>query len=446
MRTFRVDLSLTVLVPLILAGSSVLAIVFADMVTPGYRAPNLAWLCAFSAASVYVSATGMLLLVLGPMRRFLAKAGASMALAKQSGSERINATQGELAYFDRMFGQVAEVLSKLDAKALFPEIIGESRAMRGVFSMILKAAPSDATALITGESGVGKELAAKSLHSHSPRAKGPFVAVNCAAIPESLLESELFGHEKGAFTDASVMKKGKFELASGGVLFLDEIGDMPLSAQAKILRVLQNRECERLGGAKPVKLDIRLVAATNRDLAAMVASGRFREDLYHRVNVINIVIPPLRERRQDILLLAGRFLEAAGKEQSFSTGALQRLMAHDWPGNVRELQNVVERAAVMAETGAVIEEVGLPGQTARFPLALAEGVDLAAMIEQDEPRGLDERLAEMEKSLILSALTRAGGVQARAAELLGVKQRSLWHRIKKYDIDPAAVKRGLRGG
>jgi len=300
--------------------------------------------------------------------------------------------------------------------------------------------------LITGESGVGKELAAKSLHGHGSRFKKPFVAVNCAAIPEGLLESELFGHEKGAFTDAAAMKQGKFEQADGGVLFLDEIGDMPLSAQAKILRVLQNRECERLGGGKPVKLDIRLVAATNRNLAAMVAEGRFREDLYHRINVINIHIPPLRERRQDIPLLASRFLDAAGKDQSFSTAALQRLMAYDWPGNVRELQNVVERAAVMSEEGAIIDEERLPDRGDAVSLDLGEAVDLVSLIENDEPTGLDERLAAMEKSLILSALTRAGGVQARAAGLLGVKQRSLWHRIKKYGIDPAAVKRGLRNG
>lgn len=446
MRKKRIDLSLTILVPLILAGVSVLALILADMASPGLKAPDLAWLCAFSAGAVYLAAAAMLFLVLGPMRRFIARTGASEILARPDMEEGRLATAGELAYFDSLFGQVAEVLGKLDAKAHFPEIIGESRAMRGVFSQILKAAPTEATVLVTGESGTGKELVARSIHSHSPRAAKPFVVVNCAAIPDGLLESELFGHEKGAFTDAGSMKQGKFELAGGGTLFLDEIGDMPFTTQAKILRAIQNRECERVGGGKPVKYDIRLVAATNRNLAEMTASGQFRDDLFHRVNVINIHLPPLRERRQDIPLLAWRFLEASGRDLTISDGALQRLLAYNWPGNVRELQNAMERASVMAE-GASIEAAYLPG-----PDALAErgGGAHTAMAEAIDAlngeAGLDARLAAMEKSLIVAALTRAGGVQSRAAGLLGIKQRSLWHRIRKYGLDPAAIKKNVRSG
>jgi transcriptional regulator with GAF, ATPase, and Fis domain len=445
-RKIRIDLSLTFLVPLILAGTSVLALIFADMAAPGPPAPELVWLCAVCAGAVYLAATAMLLLVLGPMRRFIARTGTSEVLARPVEAADKLATAGELAYFDSLFGQVADVLGKLDAKARFPEIIGESRPMRGVFSQILKVAPTEATVLVTGESGTGKELVAKSIHNHSLRSAGPFVVVNCAAIPEGLLESELFGHEKGAFTDAGSMKQGKFELAGGGTLFLDEIGDMPLTTQAKILRAIQNRECERVGGEKPVRFDIRLVAATNRNLSAMAAAGQFREDLFHRINVINIHLPPLRERRQDIPLLAWSFLEASGRDLTLSDGALQRLLAYSWPGNVRELQNAMERASVMA-AGRFIEAALLPEPDAQAGQGAWTSAGIADVLDaQDGGAGLDERLAAMEKSLIVAALIRSGGVQARAAGLLGIKQRSLWHRIRKYGLDPAAIKQNVRSG
>ena len=245
------------------------------------------------------------------------------------------------------------------------------------------------------------------------------MAVNCAAIPEGLLESELFGHEKGAFTGAAARKIGKFEQASGGTLFLDEIGDMAVQTQAKILRVLETRQCDRVGGNRPVCIDVRIVAATHRDLPAMIRQGTFREDLFHRLNVFPIHLPALRDRREDIPLLAERFLDAIRPGARLSVEALQRLLAHDWPGNVRELKNTVERAAVLTGESEIRPE-HLPGLTGMGPVEVqgsGEAVDL------------DARLEAYEKSMIEAALSRTGGVQARAAALLGIKERSLWHRV-----------------
>ena len=329
-----------------------------------------------------------------------------------------------------MADQMAEVLGALDARTLFPNMVGESRVMRGLFSQILKVAASDATVLLLGESGTGKELAARSLHEKSPRSGGPFVAVNCAAIASGLLESELFGHEKGAFTGAVARKIGKFEQAAGGTLFLDEIGDMPLETQAKILRALEARQFERVGGAASVVVDVRVVAATHCDLAAMIRQGTFREDLYHRLNVFPLQLPPLRERREDIPLLAGRFLEVLRPGATLSLEALQRLLAYGWPGNVRELKNTLERASVLA---------GEEDVTARhLPGLFEEGAATAG--DADGATDLDSRLAGYERSLIEAALSRTGGVQSRAASLLGIKERSLWHREKKHGIAPGAFR------
>jgi len=305
--------------------------------------------------------------------------------------------------------------------------------MRGIFSQILKVAPTDATVLITGESGTGKELVAQSLYQHSLRKEGPFIKLNCVAIPEGLLESELFGHEKGAFTGATAQKRGKFELAHGGTILLDEIGDMPLATQAKLLRVLQEKEFERVGGTKPIRVDIRIIASTNKNLMKLVQEEKFREDLFYRLNVFALHLPPLRERREDIPALAQGFVETAPKQAEISSAALQLLMGFQWPGNVRELKNVIERAAVMAEEGMI--------EPQHLPVQISGGLVGQAMQEVPEQASLDDRMAEIEKRFIIDALTRADGVQVKAAQILGIKERSLWHRVKKYNIDVTTIRK-----
>ena len=415
--------SLLILVPGILGGVAALPILTAGSLWPGlfwWRHAEI--LSLLSGGAVYLAATGLLLWVRRPIRRFLQSTRQIDVLAQTPGPAA--RSRDELDRLEGVFDQVVELLSAMDARALFPNMVGESRAMRAVFSQLLKVAATDATVLLLGESGVGKELAALSLHEKSGRAKGPFVAVNCAAIPEGLLESELFGHERGAFTGAVSRKIGKFEKAAQGTLFLDEIGDMPPETQAKILRAIESRQFERVGGTAPLRLHVRVVAATHRDLPEMIRQGRFREDLYHRLNVFPVRLPPLRERREDIPLLAGRFLEGFRPGALLSVEALQRLLAHDWPGNVRELKNVLERATVLAGEDEIAPR-HLPGLSGQGPAEAAAG---------DEAGDLDSRLAAYERTLIEAALSRTGGVQARAAALLGIKERSLWHRVKKLGI------------
>jgi transcriptional regulator with PAS, ATPase and Fis domain len=324
----------------------------------------------------------------------------------------------------------------VDSKELFPQIIGERKLIRSVFKQIKMVAPTDSTVLILGESGTGKELVATSIHEHSGRKDKPFVKINCVAIPQDLLESELFGHEKGAFTGAVARKIGKFEAADGGTVFLDEIGDMPLRLQAKLLRVLQEREFERVGGTKTIQVDIRFIAATNKDLSELIKLGEFRDDLYYRLNVFTCVIPPLRKRKEDIAPLTHHFLSGYSEKISMSKEALQALLAYDWPGNVRELKNCLERAAVLNEEGYILPK-HLPGGVSEQ--ASAEEL-LSSLIAGDN---LDEKLQNLEKNLILQALYQSGGVQVKAATLLGIKERSLWNRIKKHEIDMEKVKKQI---
>jgi transcriptional regulator with PAS, ATPase and Fis domain len=306
--------------------------------------------------------------------------------------------------------------------------------MRGLLSLIKKVAPTDSTVLILGESGTGKELVATSIHDNSERTDQPFIKLNCAAIPEELLESELFGHEKGAFTGATKSKPGKFDMANGGTLFLDEIGDMPYNLQAKVLRILQEQEFYRVGGSRTIKVDVRIIASTNKNLEKMVQEGTFREDLFYRLNVFTLHLPPLRERKEDISLLVDNFLQNAPKKVEISSVALQMLVAFSWPGNIRELQNTIESASVIAENG-YIEPAQLPAKiTGAFSSPNHTDLKMPANIP------LDERLQEIEKSMIIEALRKTGGVQIRATELLGINQRSLWHRIKKHNIDVRGLK------
>jgi len=315
----------------------------------------------------------------------------------------------------------------------FGGIIGRSPRMRQIFDMLLQVAPSRATVLIQGESGTGKELIARALHMNSTRAEKPFVTVNSGNLPPDLLESNLFGHVKGAFTGAVYPKKGLFELADRGTIFFDEIGNVPLDTQAKLLRVIQEREFMRLGGVETIKVDVRIVAATNVDLQRMMDDGRFREDLYYRLNVINLQLPPLRDRKEDIPLLVQHFIEKYIAENAkgpleITPAALDVLTDYDWPGNIRELENTIERAVVLATTNRIdsdlIPENIRMNRTFRLPQINVP------------PEGIPFRdvVSDFEKSLIESTLEAAGGVQKRAAELLQIKPTTLNEMIKRYDI------------
>jgi two-component system response regulator AtoC len=316
-------------------------------------------------------------------------------------------------------------------------IIGRSGAMQEVVKLVSRVADTNATVLIWGETGTGKELVARAIHQASSRKAKPMVKLNCAGIPEGLLESELFGFEKGAFTGATERKIGKFELADGGTIFLDEIGDMNLQAQAKILRILQEMEFERLGGVKPIKIDTRVIAATNRDLTQAVKEGSFREDLFHRLNLFSIHVPALRERIEDVPILAAHFLEDASRRferqvHSISAEAMDSLMKYRWPGNVRELKNTIDRAVLIAD-GDTLTSKSLPIQTAQ-----QKGETRAPSSETQG--NLEETLANIERQLVIDALERADGVQRHAAKLLGITERVLWYKVKKLGIDVTSEK------
>ncbi len=328
-------------------------------------------------------------------------------------------------------------------------IIGNSPVLCEVYKILAKVAPTDSTVLVTGESGTGKELLVRALHRNSRRHGKPFVPINCGAIPRELLESELFGHEKGAFTHAIRSRPGRFELADGGTLFLDEIGEMDLSLQVKILRALQEKEIERVGGTVTKKVDVRVVAATNRDLEAEVAAGRFREDLFYRLNVIPVHLPPLRERGEDILVLSEYFLrnfchEKDRPHMQVSSKAKALLVGYSWPGNVRELENFMERLSILCE-GQKVEPEDLPEKIQRdagltMPGQVQQIVLSAGFIwpelehMREKGLGLKEFLDEIEERLLTAALKEASGVKNQAAELLGIKRTTLIEKLKKRNL------------
>jgi Nif-specific regulatory protein len=329
----------------------------------------------------------------------------------------------------RLLEENTRLQNELQERFRPANIIGRSGAMQDVFDLIGQVAKSDATVLIRGESGVGKELVAHAIHYNSQRASKPFIRVNCAALPESVIESELFGHEKGAFTGALQQRKGRFELAHGGTIFLDEIGDLSAHTQVRMLRVLQEREFERVGGTDTVKVDVRIIAATNRDLEEMMQEGGFRQDLYYRLNVFPIHIPPLRERRTDILELANFFVEKYSKAnhkyvRRISTPAIDMLMSYHWPGNVRELENCLERA-VLLTTDDVVHGHHLPPtlQTAEASNTPMVGT-------------LDETIERVEREMIIEALKNARGNRAEAARHLGITERLMGLRVRKHNINP----------
>ena len=329
----------------------------------------------------------------------------------------------------------ASLRTALDGRFGFDGIIGHSPKLIAAIDAARKVAATATTVLLTGESGTGKEVLARAIHQGSVRADRPFVALSCAALPETLVESELFGHERGAFTGADRLKRGRFELAAGGTLFLDEIGELTPAVQAKLLRVLQERQYERVGGTTTLEADIRLIAATNRELERAVADGRFREDLYYRVAVFRVHLPTLRERGEDVLLLADHFVRELGarmerRQPRFSDEARELLLAHSWPGNVRELQNAIERALVLAEDVLIsAEHLGIVSQ----PLTDATIPAVTAAPREDGAAMLT--IAAQEKRVIVEALQRTQGHQARAAALLGLTRFQLYGRLKRYQIE-----------
>lgn len=306
--------------------------------------------------------------------------------------------------------------------------IGSAIAMKDIRELIASVAESRSTVLITGESGTGKELVARAIHFQSKRSNGPFVKINCAALPEGLIESELFGHEKGAFTGAIKQKKGKFETASGGTLLLDEIGEMPLLAQAKLLRVLQEREIDKIGGEDPIEVDVRVVATTNRNLEDEVRNGKFREDLFYRLNVIHIQLPPLRERKEDVRSLAEHFIKKYNEENGFSVDGLsdesvEKLCNYKWPGNIRELENAIERAVVLTRTGLIKPE--------QFQFRISADLSSA---QDGVQAGMT--VAEIEKQLIFKTLDFCNQNRTKAADMLGISIRTLRNKLNEYGADP----------
>ena len=358
------------------------------------------------------------------------KHGASDYLTKPIDLDELDVLIGRTLERRALVAENRELKRQLESRHRLSGLETANPRMADAINMAARAAASRATILIRGESGTGKELMARAIHYSSPRGKGPLIAVNVAALPDTLIESELFGHERGAFTGADREHRGRFELADGGTLFLDEIGDLPKSTQGKLLRVLQEQAFERLGGTRTLRVDVRVIAATNRDLEAMVAQGEFRDDLYYRLNVVSIDIPPLRERREDIPALVGLFLERFAGERpvpvtEVSREAMDLLVKYEYPGNVRELENLVHRAVVLARD-RTLTTADLPIRVARMK---ADGHAEAATT-------FVERVAEFERALIVEALDRAGGVQTRAARALGMSERHLRYKLRKYKLSP----------
>jgi two-component system, NtrC family, response regulator HydG len=360
------------------------------------------------------------------------KSGASDYLTKPVDIDELKILIDKTLHHRRLEQENLYLKERLADRFDLSAIIGRSPAMAQLFETVALVAPSDATVLIQGESGTGKELVANAIHQNSPRSAGPFIKLNCAALPETLLESELFGHEKGSFTGATARKAGRFQLADKGSIFLDEIAEMAPATQAKILRVLQEKEFEPLGGGRTIKVDVRVIAATNKDLPAEIDAGRFREDLYYRLNVVQVNIPPLRDRGDDIALLADHFLKLyAEKNQrlikALTPRALDLFMRYDWPGNVRELENVVERAVILSRGDMVA--------TAQLPKSLQE---LAGEDQPLPPVTLTpgKTLKEIEQEMILKTLEECRGNRTRAAEALGISRRTLQLKLKEYGINP----------
>ncbi len=359
------------------------------------------------------------------------RAGAESYLVKPLDVNAVVVVLGKALEKQSLQRETAVLRARIQERYQFSNIIGDSPELRAVFDVVQRAAPTRASVLLLGESGTGKELVAQALHEASTRKDARFVKVNCAALSESLLESELFGHEKGAFTGAAARKEGRFELADGGTLFLDEIGEISPAIQVKLLRVLQQREFERVGGTQTLKVDIRLVAATNRNLEAEVKAGRFREDLFYRLNVVSVTLPPLRNRKADIPALVSHFIEKYAQSYNrqvigLAPGMLKALLAHDWPGNVRELENVIERSIVLAPGNQLTADDLPPALRGPRPAERPSGTLIPGA-----------SFAEIEREAILKTLEMVDGSTSRAAEVLGISVRKIQYRLKEYGGGPS---------
>lgn len=381
------------------------------------------------------------------------KRGAYDYISKPFDIDELNILAARAIDAWKLAREVAELKKEIKGKyAAGGEIIGKSDSMKQLYKLIGKVAASDLTILIQGESGTGKELIARAVHYHSNRSSGPFIAVNCSAIPRDLLESEFFGHEKGAFTGAHEKKIGKFEVAEGGTLFLDEIGDMPINLQAKILRVIQEKEFERVGGNRPVPADVRIIAATNQELENAIREGRFRDDLYYRLNVVPIVVPPLRERKTDIPILVEHFLrrfrdELDVEEKTMTSEAMKVIYSYDWPGNVRELENTVKRAMVMSSGSKILPE-DLPGAVfgeAHVKSGRFKSLDdlweekLKTFVDKGDclkMKGLyDLIIKQVERPLLRFVLEKTNGNQVKASEILGINRNTLRKKLTELEMD-----------
>lgn len=380
-----------------------------------------------SSAAIVITAFGSIDLAVDAVKN-----GASDFLAKPfSPDELVLKLQASLSLKETR--DQNEYLREELKNAFFDyEIVGSSDSMKKVYALLAKVAPSESTALVQGESGTGKELVARYIHYHSRRNHGPFIKVNCAALAEGILESELFGHEKGAFTGSVRQKKGRFELAHRGTIFLDEIGDLAPGVQVKLLRVLQEGEMERVGAEQTMKIDVRVIAATNRDLVAMIQKGQFREDLFYRLNVIPIQLPPLRKRKEDIPELVDFFLrrlvtENRRKKISIDADALQALQTYPWPGNIRELENILERAIVLCDSDRITLN--------ELPFYQEDNGDAPDhRLSLPVSGSLDDRLADLEKQMLAEAMQEAKGVKTRAARSLGIKTSTLYYKLEKYGL------------
>ena len=376
-----------------------------------------------TAAVIVMTAFGAVQTAVDAMR-----AGASDYLTKPLHFDELLVVLDKALETENLRRETRQLRARVRDRVAPGNIVGTSPPMQRVFEIVDQVAPSKATVLITGESGTGKELVANAIHQRSPRASGPFVKLHCAALAESLLESELFGHERGSFTGAVGRKDGRFSIADGGTLFLDEIGEISPSIQVKLLRFLQEHEFERVGGTQTIKVDVRVIAATNKKLAEEVAKGRFREDLYYRLNVVAVEMPPLRDRRTDIVTLAKFFVDKYAKANdktvdAIAPDALELLVSYDWPGNVRELENAIERAVVLAP-GGTIDARHLPPSV--HPAALPSGA----------PPIPGAKMAELEKYAILETLKATGGSTSKAAEILGISVRTIQYRLHEYNEAP----------
>jgi DNA-binding NtrC family response regulator len=396
-------------------------IVITDLVMPGMDGIELlkrVKAISPSTEVIVITAYGSIPTAITAMRE-----GAYDYIEKPFCPERAELLIEKLMEHQRLLEENIALQHKLEERYRFENIIAKSPRMQQVIEVIKVVAKSHATVLITGETGTGKELVAQAIHSQSHRRGKPFIAISCAALPESLLESELFGHEKGSFTGAYAQKKGKFEVANRGTLFLDEIGEMSANIQVHLLRVLEEKEFTRVGGNEPIKVDVRVISATNRDMKQALAKGQFREDLYYRLNVVNIELPPLRERKEDIILLAQHFLKKFALENDkevsgFSAGATDFLLKYDWPGNVREMENAIERAIILAQN-PVIEFSDLSQQD-----LVAVGATSAA-----------KNLKQVEKKHIQDVLAETGGNYTEAARILGISRMTLYNKAKAYGLN-----------